>query len=60
MFERTLPSGEKVNAYPITTPQQFMLFMSMQYGVGYPINNIGSGYYWKGEMDFDLMKESIE
>ncbi|MDO4380123.1 MAG: condensation domain-containing protein [Clostridia bacterium] len=60
MFERTLPSGEKVNAYPITTPQQFMLFMSLQYGVGYPINNIGSGYYWKGEMDFDLMKESVE
>ena len=59
MFERTLPTGEKVDAFPLATPQQFMLFMSMQYGADYPVNNIGSGYYWQGEMDFDLMKEAI-
>lgn len=58
MFERTLPTGEKVKAYPLTTPQQFMFFMSLQYGEDYPVNNIGSGYYWQGEMNFDLMKEA--
>ena len=60
MLERTLPTGEKVTAFPLATPQQFMLFMSMQYGADYPVNNIGSGYYWQGEMDFDLMKEAVE
>ena len=60
MIEKTLPGGKKVTAYPLTTPQQFMLFMSMQYGENYPVNNIGSGYYWQGEMDFDLMKKAIE
>ena len=60
MFEKTLPTSEKVTAYPLTTPQQLMLFMSIQYGADYPVNNIGSGYYWQGEMDFDIMKEAIE
>jgi len=59
MIQKTLPSGEVVTAYPIATPQQFMYFMSLQYGVGYPINNIGAGYYWQGGMDFDVMRESI-
>lgn len=60
MIEKTLQGGEKVTAYPLTTPQQFMLFMSMQYGENYPVNNIGSGYYWQGEMDFALMKKAVE
>lgn len=60
MIEKTLPTGEKITAYPLATPQQFMLFMSMQYGENYPVNNIGSGYYWQGRMDFALMKKSIE
>ena len=60
MLERILPTGEKVDAFPLATPQQFMLFMSMQYGADYPVNNIGSGYYWQGEMDFDLMKDAVE
>lgn len=59
MFERTLPSGKKVTAYPLSAPQQLMLFMSIQYGADYPVNNIGSGYYWKGEMNFPLMEQSI-
>lgn len=60
MVTKTLPDGRAVTAYPITTPQGFMLFFSMQYGVNYPINNIGSGYYRKGDMDFDAMKKAIE
>lgn len=59
MIQKTLPTGETVTAFPIATPQQFMLGMSIQYGGDYPINNIGCGYYWKGEMDFDVMKESV-
>ncbi len=59
MIEKILSNGEKVTAYPITSSQQMMFFMSLKYGAGYPINNIGCGYYWKGEMDKEIMKESI-
>lgn len=59
MIKKVLPNGETVTAYPMAIPQQLMFFMSIQYGAGYPINNIGTGYYWKGEFDFDTMKESI-
>ena len=59
MIEKLLPDGKTVAAYPLTIPQQFMLGCSLQYGQGYLINNIGSGYYWQGEMDFDIMKKSV-
>ena len=59
MTEIKLPSGEVVKAYPITTSQQMMYLMSLKYGSGYPVNNIGYGYYWKGEMDKKAMKEAI-
>lgn len=59
MIQKTLSSGETVTAFPISTPQQLMYYMSLQYGADYPINNIGSGYYWQGDMDFDVMRESI-
>lgn len=59
MIQKTLPNGETVTAYPMTIPQQFMFVCSMQYGQDALINNIGSGYYWKGEMDFDIMKKSV-
>lgn len=59
MIPKTLPDGRTVNAFPLTIPQQFMLGVSIQYGKGFLINNIGSGYYFKGGMDFDVMKESI-
>ena len=59
MIEKLLPDGKTVTAYPLTIPQQFMLGCSLQYGQGYLINNIGSGYYWQGEMDFDVMKKSV-
>lgn len=60
MIQKVLPSGEAVAAFPITIPQQFMLGCSLQYGQGCLINNIGSGYYWQGEMDFDAMREAVK
>ncbi|MBQ3136200.1 MAG: hypothetical protein IJB74_01825 [Clostridia bacterium] len=59
MKEIVLPDGTKVNAYPISSSQQMMYLMSLKYGSGYPVNNIGMGYYWKGNIDKKLMKESI-
>ncbi len=59
MIEKTLKSGEKVKAYPVSASQNMMYLLSILYGAGYPINNIGSGYYWKGEFDVDVMKEAI-
>ena len=59
MIEKVLPNGEKVKAYPISNSQQMMYLMSLKYGSGYPVNNIGCGYYWKGKMDVQVMKEAI-
>ncbi len=59
MTEIKLKTGETVKAYPITNSQKMMYLMSLKYGSGYPVNNIGFGYYWKGEMDKKAMKEAI-
>ncbi len=59
MIEKTLPNGQTVKAYPISNSQKMMFLMSLKYGSGYPVNNIGCGYYWKGEMDEKIMKASI-
>lgn len=59
MIEKKLRNGQIVKAYPISNSQKMMFLMSLKYGSGYPVNNIGCGYYWKGEMDVDIMKASI-
>ncbi len=59
VVNKTLSDGTVVEAYPISTSQQMMYLMSLKYGSGYPVNNIGMGYYWKGSMDKEIMKESI-
>lgn len=59
MIEKKLSDGTVVNAYPITNSQQMMYLMSLKYGSGYPVNNIGCGVYWKGEFNKDEMKASI-
>ncbi|MBQ8503778.1 MAG: hypothetical protein IJ491_05820 [Clostridia bacterium] len=59
MIEKKLPDGKTVKAYPISNSQKMMYLMSLKYGSGYPVNNIGFGYYWKGEMDKKVMKEAI-
>ena len=59
MIKATLPNGKVVEAYPISSSQQMMYLMSLKYGSGYPVNNIGCGYYWKGKYDVKVLKESI-
>ena len=59
MIVKTLPNGKNVIAYPISGSQQMMYLMSLKYGSGYPVNNIGCGYYWKGDFDREILKESI-
>lgn len=59
MTEIKLKSGETVRAYPLTGSQNMMYLMSLKYGSGYPVNNIGFGYYWKGEYNKAEMKASI-
>ena len=48
MIEKTLSNGQTVKAYPISNSQKMMFLMSLKYGSGYPVNNIGCGYYWQG------------
>lgn len=59
MIVKTLPDGKNVIAYPISSSQEMMYLMSLKYGSGYPVNNIGCGYYWKGDFDREIMEESI-
>lgn len=59
MTEIKLKNGETVRAYPLTGSQNMMYLMSLKYGSGYPVNNIGCGYYWKGDYDKGEMKASI-
>lgn len=59
MMEKKLRDGKTVTAYPITSSQQMMYLMSLKYGSGYPVNNIGCGVYWKGEINKAELKASI-
>ena len=59
MTEIKLKSGETVKAYPLTGSQNMMYLMSLKYGSGYPVNNIGCGYYWQGDYNKGEMKASI-
>ena len=59
MTEIKLKSGEMVKAYPLTGSQNMMYLMSLKYGSGYPVNNIGCGYYWQGDLHIGILKESV-
>ena len=59
MIEIKLADGKTVKAYPISSSQQMMYLMSLKYGSGYPVNNIGCGVYWKGEIDKGELKASV-
>ena len=59
MIEKTLRNGQIVKAYPISNSQKMMFLMSLKYGSGYPVNNIGCGYYWQGDLNVDVLKESV-
>lgn len=59
MLPIELQNGKKVQAYPLTSAQQLMLYLSKQYGNNVPVLNICTGYYWQGEFDTGIMKESL-
>lgn len=59
MIQKKLPSGETVTAFPITLSQQFMFGCALKYGKGALVNNIGSGFFWQGDMDVDVMRKSV-
>lgn len=59
MISKTLPDGKTVQAFPLSIPQQFMYFMSKQYGARYPVNNIGIGCFFSGETDYDEMSAAL-
>ncbi len=59
MAQKKLPSGEIVDAYPITQAQSIMYYVYNSYGGNTPVLNIGTGYYWQGEIDIPLFRESL-
>ena len=59
MIQKRLPTGEVVEAYPITQAQSIMYYVYNSYGGNTPVLNIGTGYYWQGEIDVPLFKESL-
>ena len=59
MIEKKLKNGQVVKAYPLSDSQKMMFLMSLKYGSGYPVNNIGCGYYWQGDLHIGILKESV-
>lgn len=54
-----LKNGKKVEAYPLIPAQHLMYFLSKHHSTDAPVLNIVTGYYWQGEFDTGLMKESL-
>lgn len=54
-----LNDGKKVEAYPVTAAQHLMHYLSKNHSTDALVLNIVTGYYWQGEFDTDLMKESV-
>lgn len=59
MIEKKLPDGTVVDAYPITQAQSIMYYIFNSYGGNKPVLNIGTGYYWQGDMDVEKFRESL-
>lgn len=54
-----LSNGQIVEAYPLTQAQKFMFWAFNTYGKVPATLNIGTGEYWKGDFNVELMKEAI-
>ena len=54
-----LGNGKKVEAYPVTAAQHLMHYLSKSHSTDALVLNIVTGYYWQGEFDTELMKESV-
>ncbi len=59
MIKITLQNGKEVEAYPLSPAQQLMLYLSVNHASNTHVLNICTGYYWQGEFDSELMKESL-
>lgn len=59
MPQKRLPNGQIVDAYPITQAQSIMYYVYNSYGGNTPVLNIGTGYYWQGDIDVELFRESL-
>lgn len=55
-----LSNGQIVDAYPLTQAQKFMFWCFNTWGKVPAVLNIGTGEYWKGDFDTQLMREAIE
>lgn len=58
-MEKKLPDGRIVDAYPITQAQSIMYYVYNSFGGNTPVLNIGTGYYWQGDIDVDLFRQSL-
>ena len=58
-MEIKLKNGKKVDAYPLIPAQHLMLYLSEHHSTDAPVLNIVTGYYWQGEFDTAVMKESL-
>lgn len=56
---KRLHNGSTVESYPLTQSQQMMYFVYNSYGANVPVLNIGMGYYWRGELDEELMRQAL-
>lgn len=59
MVEKTLTNGSVVEAYPLTQAQRLMYFVFNSYGKNPAVLNIGTGCYWKGDFDRDVLEEAL-
>lgn len=59
MVEKTLTNGSVVEAYPLTQAQRLMYFVFNSYGKNPAVLNIGTGCYWKGDFDKDVLEEAL-
>ncbi len=59
MINITLPNGKEITTYPLSPAQQLMLYLSVNHASNTHVLNICTGYYWQGEFDTELMKESL-
>ena len=60
MIQKVLSDGTSVTAFPITAAQQLMYYLSITHGANVPVLNIGTGYYWQGDMDVEKMKQAMQ
>ncbi|MBQ2759773.1 MAG: hypothetical protein IJE93_08405 [Clostridia bacterium] len=59
MVKKQLSDGNIVEAFPLTQAQRLMYFVYNSYGKNPAVLNIGTGCYWKGAFDTELLKQAL-